>query len=85
MDALKLVVILVAIIVALRRKVPVGVALFGAGPLAALLYQVPLDILGQGYLSLLGSERFLFLTGVVILITILGHLLKELGALDRLA
>jgi len=85
MDALKLVLILVAIVIALRRKVPVGVALFGAGPLTALLYQVPAKTLGQGYLDLLGSERFLFLTGVVIFITILGHLLKELGALDRLA
>jgi len=84
MDALKLLVILIAIIIALRKKVPVGVALFGAGPLAALLYQVNVNDLGRGYLNLLGSERFIFLTGVVILITILGHLLKELGALDRL-
>jgi len=85
MDALKLLVILVAIVIALRRKVPVGVALFGAGPLTALLYRVPAGKLWEGYVELAGSERFLFLAGVVILITILGHLLKELGALDRLA
>lgn len=85
MDALKLLVIMVAIVVALRRKVPVGVALFGAGPLTALLYRVPAGKLGQAYLDMAGSERFLFLAGVVVFITILGHLLKELGALDRLA
>lgn len=84
-EALKLVLIFVAIVVALRRKIPVGVALLLAGLLAALLYRVALVDLFDGYLKLLGSYSYLSLTALVILITILGNLLKELGFLSRLA
>jgi integral membrane protein (TIGR00529 family) len=85
MDALKLVAILAAIIFALRKNLPVGITLFGAGLLTALLYQISVLRLLDGYLSLIKSERFLTLTAVIVLITIMGSLLKELGFLQRLA
>ena len=84
MEALNLVVILILIVVALRKKVPVGVTLFGAGLLTALLFWVPLGDLLQGYRQLVQSKRFLSLTAVIVLVTTLGQLLKELGYLDRL-
>jgi integral membrane protein (TIGR00529 family) len=84
-EALKLVLIFVAIVVALRRRIPVGVTLLGAGLLAAAVYGVSITRLLEGYGELVRSHRFLSLTALVILITILGNLLKELGFLERLA
>ena len=73
------------IVVALRKKVSVGVTLFGAGLLTALFYSVELSALLSGYGELLGSLRFLFLNAVVVQITFLGSLLSELRYLERLA
>ncbi|MBI5265938.1 MAG: DUF401 family protein [candidate division Zixibacteria bacterium] len=77
--------VFIGIVVALRRKVPVGITLFAAGLFAALLYQVSLSQLWHGYLGLVTSIRFLSLTGVIIFVTILGQLLKSLGYLERLS
>ena len=85
MDALKLVLVLLAILAALRRRVSVGVTLVGAGVLTALLYQVPFAVLWDGYVDLATSEEFISLTALVVAITVLGNLLKELGYLTRLA
>ena len=84
MDALKLLALLIAIIVALRKKFPVGITLFSAGLLTAVLYQIEIASLLEGYWNLIRSERFLSLTAVIVLITMLGRLLKELGYLERL-
>ncbi|MDD5426884.1 MAG: DUF401 family protein [candidate division Zixibacteria bacterium] len=85
MATVKLLVIFVLILVALRQKVSVGITLFAAGLLTALLYQVAwLEIL-QGYWTLISSQRFIALTAVICLITTLGSLLKELGYLQRMA
>jgi integral membrane protein (TIGR00529 family) len=85
MDALKLVLIFVAIVIALRRKISVGIVLLGAGLLMALLFQTGLRPLWQGYLDLVQSHNFILLTSVVVLITFLGALLKELHFLDTLS
>ena len=85
MEAARLIVVFGLIIVALRKKVSVGVTLFGAGLLTALFYSVEPATLLSGYWELLGSRRFLFLTAVVVQITFLGSLLTELRYLDRLA
>ncbi len=85
MELAKLLAILALIVFALRKKLSVGLTLFIAGLLAALLYQVPLQSLLDGYWELVKSERFLSLTAVIVLITILGSLLAELGFLHRLA
>ncbi|MEW6413495.1 MAG: DUF401 family protein [Candidatus Zixiibacteriota bacterium] len=84
MDALKLVAVLAAIVIALRKKVPVGITLFGAGVVTALLYGLNLLVLLNGYWELIKSERFISLTAIVVSITILGALLKELGYLTKL-
>jgi uncharacterized protein len=85
MDALPLLVILALIIIALRFKAPIGFTLFGAGLLAAIWYRLPASDLLNGYWDLIKSERFLSLTGVMILITTLGSLLSDLGYLKRLS
>lgn len=85
MELAKLLAILALIVFALRKKLSVGLTLFIAGLLAALLYQVPLQSVLDGYWELVKSERFLSLTAVIVLITILGSLLAELGFLHRLA
>jgi hypothetical protein len=85
MDVLKLVVVLIAILLALHRRAPVGVTLFGAGLLTAVLYGVaPADLIAI-YRSLVTSAAFLSLTAIILIITALGALLREMGALERLA
>ncbi len=85
MDAVKLIVVFLLIVIALRRKLSVGLTLLGAGIITALLYQLPISVLLNGYWELVQSRPFIFLTTVVILITILGSLLKELTFLEKLA
>ena len=85
MDFLKLAIVFAAIVIALRRKAPVSVTLFSAGLLTALLFLVsPGDLLG-GYWRLMTSNRFISLTSIIVLITILGSLLRELGTLAKLS
>ena len=85
MEMIKLAIVIVAIIIALRYKAPVGLTLFIAGLLAAALYRIEIPAILDSYWQLLRSSRFLSLTGVIILVTILGSLLNDLGHLDRLS
>jgi len=85
MEAVKLVAVFVIIILALRKKLSVGITLFGAGIITSLLYQVELSALLDGYWELVKSKRFISLTSVIVLITTLGRLLKELKFLERLS
>ncbi len=85
MDTVKLLFIFVLIVIALRRKLPVAVTLFGAGLLTALLFGIPVREILKSYWGLVSSERFLSLTAVIVLITALGSILKDLGYLSRLA
>jgi integral membrane protein (TIGR00529 family) len=85
MEAVKLIAVLAVIMLALRKKLSVGITLLGAGVITALLYQVDLPSLLKGYRDLLTSKRFISLTSVIILITSLGQLLKELRFLDKLS
>jgi len=85
MDAAKLLFVFLLIVIALRKKLSVGITLFGAGLVTAVLYQVGFNDLTNGYWELLQSRKFISLTSVVLLITFLGSLLKELKYLDRLS
>ncbi len=85
METLKLLLIFAVIVIALKKNVSVGISLFFAGLLMALLFDVPFTDLTQGYLDLVKSQTFIMLTLVVIFITYLGSLLKELGFLERLS
>jgi len=84
MEAIKLAAVFLLIVLALRRKIAVGLVLLAAGLVTAALFQVPLNELVHGYHELLGSRRFLFLGSLVILITMMGSLLRELGYLERM-
>ncbi len=85
MDALKLIAVFAVIILALRKKLSVGITLFGAGIITSLLYRVELSALLNGYWELLKSQRFISLTSVIVLITTLGQLLKEIKSLEKLS
>ena len=81
---IRLAVVFVAIVIALKKKVFVGYVLFGAGLATAVLFGIdPADIF-NGYKDVLFSARFLNLLGIIILITFLGRLLRDIGSLDRL-
>ncbi len=85
MEALRLGLVLLAIVIGIRRRLSVGLTLTLAGPITALLYLIPVADLFDGYVLVLRSERFLLLTGIVVLVTVLGQLLGELGFLARLS
>ncbi len=85
MEAIKLLGLFLLIVIALRLKLSVGVTLLGAGVVTAILYSVSATELLEGYWQLAQSKKFIFLTSVVLLITFLGSLLKEVGYLDRLS
>ncbi len=84
MDAAKLLLVFVLIVLALRLRVSVGITLFGAGVVTAILYWVEPAAVLQGYWDLVKSRRFISLTLVILLITSLGQMLKELRSLERL-
>ncbi len=84
MEIIQLLTVFALIVVALRYKVSVGLTLVGAGVLTSLLFAIPFDELFEGYYQLLRSRRFISLTCILILVTALGQLLKELKSLDRL-
>ena len=85
MAALKLLFIFILIMLAIRKKISVGITLSGAGLIMAVLFQVSFESLMIGYYELIKSRIFITLTLVVIFITFLGALLKELGFLEKLS
>jgi len=80
----KLALVFVGIVVAIRLKLFVGYTLFVAGLVLALLYGMTIGQILSACKELLFAERFLSLYAIIILITFLGRLLKEIGYLDRL-
>jgi len=84
MDAVRLLVVFILIIIALRKRIPIGVALFVAGLLTAILFRTNPAVIIDVYWRVVKSERFISLTLVVVLITVLGSFLKELKYLERL-
>ncbi len=85
MDILKLAFIFVTIVLGLRQGISVGLTLFLAGIVTAIIYSVPLAVVTNEYAQLIASWRFIELTAVIILITMLGNLLSGLGRLKRLS
>ncbi len=84
MDVVKLIIVFVGIVIALRKNLFVGYTLFLAGLLVAVLFNLPWNSILLTYRDVLVSERFLNLLGVIVLITFLGKISKEIGSLDRL-
>jgi len=82
---LKLVAVLAVIVLALHRRLPVGLTLLAVGPFTAILYQVDFRDLLEGYGRVAGSADFFSLTGLVVFVTMLGTLMREIGYLDRLS
>lgn len=80
----KLALIFLGIIIAIRLKLFVGYTLFAAGLILAFLHQIGIPDILVALKTLLFSERFLSLYGIIILITFMGRLLKEIGYLNKL-
>jgi len=83
-DVLKLAAVFIAIILALRKNVFVGYILFLAGLVTALLFGAGFRDIIYGYKDVALSQNFLKIQAVIILITFLGRLLKDIGYLDHL-
>ncbi|UCD16203.1 MAG: DUF401 family protein [Candidatus Zixiibacteriota bacterium] len=83
-DILKLTVVFIGIVVAIRRRVFVGYTLFFAGLMIALFFQLGVAKIFNAYREALLSERFIALYLIIVLITFLGRLLREIGYLNRL-
>ncbi len=84
MAVLKLLFILALIIVGIKRKVFVGYLLGVAGAILPLLFGVtPLAVV-KGFGHTLSDFEFWKLFAAIVIVTVLGHLLKRIGALDRL-
>lgn len=81
---MKLVLVFVGIVIGIRKKVFVGYILFAASVLTAVLYQLGLPEIAEGYKNVILSKGFLSLYAIIVLITYLGRILKEIGYLDRL-
>jgi len=84
MEFSKLILIFVGIVVGLRKKIFVGYILLGAGLLTAILYGAEASAMFDSYKNLFVSRYFLQLYAIIIIITFLGRILRELGYLDRL-
>ena len=85
MEALKLILVFLFILAALRRHVPVGITLLLAGLLTAWMFGIGWTPLIGSYKALLQSHTFISLTAIILLITALGSLMKDLGYLERMA
>ena len=83
-EFIKLAIVFAGVVIAIRKKIFVGYILLAAGLLTALLYQVNASQILIRYKDLLLSRDFLYLYAIVVLITSLGRIMKELGCLDRL-
>lgn len=84
MAVLKLLLILALIIFGIKRKVFVGYLLGGAGALLPILFGVtPLNV-AKGFGHTLTDLAFWKLFAAIVIVTVLGQLLKRIGALDRL-
>jgi uncharacterized protein len=83
-DLIKLALVFIGIIIAIRKKVFVGYTLFVAGLLLAILYKMPFPRILECFKDILFSNMFLTLYGVIIAITFLGRLLKEIGYFNRM-
>ncbi len=84
LDIMKLALILTGIIIAIRKKVFVGYILLAAALAVGALFGLgPREIL-YGCRDVLFSDRFITLFIIIVLITFLGRLLKEIGYLNRL-
>jgi len=83
-DFIKLIFIFLAIVIGIRRKIFVGYILFGAGILTAVLFGLNIEMIIRGYRDIILSEKFIYLYGIIVLITFLGKILMEIGYLDKL-
>ncbi|PKK83788.1 MAG: hypothetical protein CVT49_06525 [candidate division Zixibacteria bacterium HGW-Zixibacteria-1] len=84
MEFVKLLIIFVGIVIGLRKKIFVGYLLFGAGILTAILFRADFWPMIDTYKHLILSKFFWRLYAIIILITFLGRILKEIGYLDKL-
>jgi integral membrane protein (TIGR00529 family) len=74
-ELLKLSLVLFLLIFLIKKKVPVGISLFGGGILIGFLFRMPVSLILKGYLSAAMDGETLHLLSLVILIVFFGNLL----------
>lgn len=82
---LKLLLVFSVILFALRKKIGIGIVLLLATAALAILFWVQPVELRKGLGDALLSTQFVSLTAILVLVSILGALLKQLGFLQKLA
>ena len=85
MAALKLLLVLALIVYGIKRKIFVGYLLLGAGVITPVIFGYDLTDTFSGVWRTFASVEFWHLFAVLVVVTVLGNLLREVGALDRLA
>lgn len=86
LDLIKLLVIFVSILVILRFKLPLYVAILSGTAIAALLFQLPLNVIGETSVKSITHINTITSVGVLYLISLLEHLLKardQMGVAQR--
>lgn len=84
LDVIKLILVFGGIVIALRKNLFVGYTLFLASLLVAVLFDLSFYEILDNYKEVLISYRFLNLLGIIVLITFLGKISKEIGVLDKM-
>ena len=84
MSVLKLLLVLALIIFGIKRKIFVGYLLLGAGLVTPLLFGYSVIDVAGGVWGTLKSMDFWRLFAAIVIVTVLGQLLKQMGSLDRL-
>ncbi len=84
MAVVKLLLVLALIVVGIKRKLFVGYVLLAAGVATPLLFGYGIAPVLRGIWGTFIALDFWRLFGALVIITFLGHLLREIGALGRL-
>jgi integral membrane protein (TIGR00529 family) len=84
MSILKLLLVLTLIVFGIKRKIFVGYLLLGAGVVTPLLFGYNIFDVAGGVWGTLKSLDFWRLFAAIVIVTVLGQLLKQMGSLDRL-
>jgi integral membrane protein (TIGR00529 family) len=84
MAILKLLLVLAFIVLGIKRKIFVGYVLIAAGIITPLIFGFGIKDVSLGIWGTFSSFDFWRLFGALVIITFLGNLLKEIGALDNL-
>ena len=84
LDILKIIFILIALLLLIRKKWDLGFVLFIGTVLMGLLFKIKIEVFAQSILQALISEETLSLVGIMLLVLYLGNLLQTSGNFKKM-